>query len=73
MQTYYFYINLSTHEYLPYYQGKVKDIIVSSSTGKRVQFPAMHLRSFLTSSGVEGYFCLQTENNKFVSLKKMTK
>lgn len=73
MQSFYFYINLSTYEFLPYYQGRIKDIVVTTTLGKRVQFPAMHLRSYLTSSGVGGHFCLQTENNKFVSLKKITK
>jgi hypothetical protein len=30
----------------------------------------MHLRSHLTNSGVFGYFCLETKNNKFLSLTK---
>ncbi|GLX76768.1 hypothetical protein tinsulaeT_01080 [Thalassotalea insulae] len=69
---YYFAINMTSQEFFPYYQGKIQAIVVTSTTGKRIQFPAMHLRKFLTASGVRGYFCLETENNKFKSLLKMS-
>ncbi|WP_206485596.1 DUF2835 domain-containing protein [Thalassotalea sp. G2M2-11] len=69
---YYFSINMSTQQYLPYYQGKVHSIVVTSNHGKRIQFPAMHLRKFLTSTGVSGFFCLETENNKFKSLHRIS-
>jgi hypothetical protein len=68
---YYFSINISTNEFLPYYQGKIQDIVVTTSQGKTVQFPAMHLRKFLIPTGVKGYFCLKTQNNKFLSLDKL--
>lgn len=58
-------------EFLPYYQGKVSGIVVTSIQGLRVQFPAMHLRKFVTPSGVQGYFRLETKNNKFFSLTKL--
>ena len=58
-------------EFLPYYQGKVQTIIVRSTQGQTVQFPAMHLRSHVTSSGISGHFCLETQNNKFLSLTKV--
>lgn len=69
---YYFSINLSTEEYLPYYQGRVRDVIVTSDQGKRVQFPAMHLRKFLTSAGIYGHFCMETKNSKFISLTRLS-
>lgn len=68
---YYFSINISANEFLPYYQGSIRDVVVRASDGTRVQFPAMHLRKYLTTSGVQGYFCLQTQNNKFLSLDKI--
>jgi len=40
--------------------------------GQRVEFPAMHLRNYLTSGGVTGYFCLETRDNKFLSLEKIS-
>jgi hypothetical protein len=69
---YYFSINLSASEFLPYYQGRVEAIIATTTEGVRVQFPAMHLRQYVTSSGVNGIFCLETQNNKFSSLIKLS-
>jgi hypothetical protein len=68
---YYFGINMTSQEYLPYYQGKAQSIIVVSNEGVRVEFPAMHLRNYLTASGIRGQFCLQTRDNKFLSLRKI--
>lgn len=68
---YYFTIKISADEFLPYYQGKVQNVQVTTVDGVKVQFPAMHLRKYLTSLGVQGYFCLETQNNKFLSLNKL--
>ncbi len=69
---YYFSISMSAEQFKPYYEGKIQAIVVTCTTGKRIQFPAMHLRKYIQSSGVSGSFCLQTKNNKFVSLTKLT-
>jgi len=63
---------MSSEQYLPYYQGQVRSIVATSTTGLKVQFPAMHLRKYLTSSGIDGYFCMETKNNKFLSLTKIS-
>ena len=68
---YYFSIRMTPEEFLPYYQGRAQTIIVTSHQGVRLNFPAMHLRSFLRSDGINGSFCLHTENNKFLSLTKV--
>ncbi|MDO6446038.1 DUF2835 domain-containing protein [Colwellia sp. 1_MG-2023] len=68
---YFFSINISTADFLPYYQGKIQDIVVTTTQGKTVQFPAMHLRKFLIPTGIKGFFCLKTKNNKFLSLEKL--
>ncbi len=68
---YYFGIDISTSEFLPYYQGKVQVMVVTTLQGIRVQFPAMHMRKFLTATGIKGQFCLETENNKFKYLTKL--
>lgn len=69
---YYFTLYMTYKEFLPYYQGQVQAVIVTTTSGKRIEFPAMHLRQFLTSLGIKGYFCLTTENNKFLSLEKLS-
>ena len=68
---YYFSIKISSAEFLPYYQGRIQNVVVTTTQGVKVQFPAMHLRKYLTSTGVKGYFCLQTQDNKFSSLTKL--
>jgi hypothetical protein len=45
-------------------------IVVSTTTGLKVQLPAMHLKPYLMSSGIKGYFCMETKNNKFVGITK---
>ena len=67
---YYFSINLSSSQYLPYYQGQIQAIVVTTYDGKKIQFPAMHLRQFVSDSGVIGDFCMETKNKKFLSLTK---
>ena len=68
---YYFSLNITANEFLPYYQGTIKNVVVTTTQGIKVQFPAMHLRKHLTASGINGYFCLQTQQNKFLSLSKL--
>ena len=69
---YYFYLNITNQEYLPYYQGRIQSIVVMSDQGVKVEFPAMHLRKHLKGTGIKGLFCLQTLNNKFLSLDKIS-
>jgi hypothetical protein len=68
---YYFSIKMTSAEFYPYYQGKIQVMVVTTTAGVRVQFPAMHMRKYLLSSGISGYFCMETINNKFLSLTKM--
>jgi hypothetical protein len=68
---YYFSINITTTEFLPYYQGTIQNVVVTTTQGIKVQFPALHLRNYLTTSGIKGNFCLETQQNKFVSLAKL--
>lgn len=56
---------------MPYYTGRVSTVVTRATNGQRVQFPAMYLRKFMTNSGVKGHFCLETDNNKFISLEKI--
>jgi len=68
---YYFNINISYDDFLPYYQGYVDTIVVTSTQGQRIQFPAMHMRKYLLSTGIKGFFCMETKNNKFLLLEKI--
>lgn len=68
---YIFYIDMTTDEFLPYYRGEIHSVVATTVQGTRVQFPALHLRKYLTANGITGKFCLETENNKFSSLTKI--
>lgn len=68
---YYFSLNISKNEFLPYYRGQIYSIVVKTTLGTTVQFPAMHLRNHLSNDGIHGNFCLETKNNKFLSLTKL--
>ncbi len=70
-QQYFFSLNIAYQDFLPYYQGQVKAIVVTTTQGLKVQFPAQHLRKFVTAAGIRGSFCLETKNNKFFSLTKL--
>jgi len=67
---YYFSLNITTNEFLPYYQGTIQNVVVTTTKGIKVQFPAMHLRKYLTAAGIQGFFCLETQQNKFLSLSR---
>ncbi|REL35781.1 DUF2835 domain-containing protein [Thalassotalea euphylliae] len=69
---YYFKVSMSADDVMPYYRGQASTVVAFATNGQRIQFPAMHLRKFMTPSGVYGMFCLETENNKFVSLTKVS-
>ena len=71
MQTFYFHLNLSAQEIINYYQGNATSLSVVTNEGLRIEFPLLHLRRFVGINGVKGYFCLTSENNKFVSLEKI--
>jgi uncharacterized protein DUF2835 len=71
IKQYFFSMNMAYPDFLPYYQGQASVIVVTTTQGLRIQFPAAHLRKFITPNGICGYFRLETKNNKFFSLTKL--
>ena len=73
-RTFRFYLQLTPAECRQYYEGFYKSIQVVAHTGQRIQFPAEHIRKFVTTAGISGLFELELEsNNKFKSLRKVSK
>jgi len=62
---------MTANDFLPYYKGTIRSVAVTTTQGINIQFPAMHLRKHMTASGIKGYFCLETQQNKFLSLSKI--
>ncbi|MCF2909175.1 DUF2835 domain-containing protein [Pseudoalteromonas sp. DL2-H2.2] len=72
MQEYYFYMDLSHEQCMAYYHGHVEFIQVVEDGGKRIRFPAHHIRRHVSTLGVRGRFrLLLDENNRFVALEKV--
>ena len=67
-----FQIQISAEDYLSYYSGHAKSISTLSDDGRRIEFPAEHLRDFVTAEGISGYFELCfNEDNRFKAIKKI--
>lgn len=72
MQEARFSLNISSERYMEYYRGVVKDVIVTSHNGRRIQFPAKELRPFVQSNGIYGNFrILFSDENKFIRLERI--
>ena len=67
-----FFLSLSAESYVRHYQGTARAVSVVGVDGRRLEFPAEHLRRFVTHDGVYGEFLLTFDaNNKFVSLERV--
>jgi hypothetical protein len=67
-----FRLAIPAAEFLRHYQGTARQILVTADDGRRINFPAEHLRAFVTRTGVEGEFELRFDRRqRFVSLKRL--
>jgi len=67
-----FAIRISAEDYIYYYRGQAKQVIVNADDGRRVQFPASCLQPFVLHDGINGVFRLRFDaNNKFVGIEKI--
>jgi hypothetical protein len=72
MQRYEFHLRISPEQYLDYYRGTVKQVVVRTITGQVVQFPAGLLQKFVTTEGILGRFVLTCDDqNKGADLQRM--
>ena len=73
MKRYEFRLRISPEEYLDYYRGTVRHVLVRSTDGQTVQFPASLLQRFVKEEGLCGDFVLTCdEHNKCVDLQRLT-
>lgn len=67
-----FRLVLTSGEYLAYYRGEARQIVVQALDGRRIRFPAGVLRPYLTHEGIVGEFALQyDEHRRFVGIRKV--
>lgn len=58
MQQFEFRLSISEQQYLHYYRGTINQVVVRSTSGATVQFPASLLTKFVTVNGIHGRFVL---------------
>jgi hypothetical protein len=67
-----FQLNLSYEQYLTFYQGITKTIMVKADDGRNISFPASNIQRYLTKAGIQGYFEMQlTAQHKFIAIKRL--
>jgi hypothetical protein len=72
MYRYEFHIRITPGQYMDYYRGKIRQVIVPCTTGQKVQFPASLLQKFVSPEGIQGHFVLVCdEHHKCVGLEKL--
>jgi len=63
---------MSPEEYLDYYRGVLKQVMVQCSSGETVQFPASLLQPFLMPMGIHGRFVLTCDDqHKHADLQRL--
>ncbi|QIA63299.1 DUF2835 family protein [Vibrio astriarenae] len=72
MNQYHFQLNISYQSFLQHYSGVASNVLVTTTTGVRIQLPASRFRPFLSQIGVKGHFRLITDqNNRFLKLERL--
>ena len=67
-----FYLNLSYEQYLAFYQGVVKTVMVKADDGRNISFPDNNIQRYLTKTGIQGHFEMAlTAQNKFIAIKRL--
>ena len=72
MREFRFRLSIPAQQYLAYYQGAVRHVVVTLANGQTIQFPADKLRPFVGREGVYGQFVLRVDgNNKLQGLERV--
>ncbi|MBM75547.1 MAG: hypothetical protein CMK59_09100 [Proteobacteria bacterium] len=71
MKRHIFRLDLNKDEWLRYYTGTARSVMVTSLRGLKISIPAHHFRRFTGTSGISGLFViLLDENNKMVKIER---
>ncbi len=72
MNRYEFDLRITADQFLHYYRGTARHVVVRCTTGQRVQFPASLLQQFVTTEGISGHFALTCdEHNRNARLERL--
>lgn len=68
-----FRLNISSDDYLRFYQAQSCFVQAQTEEGQRIKFPAEHLRPYISHSGIHGLFELEsTDQGKFIALRRIS-
>lgn len=62
MRRFEFQLSISAQQYLDYYRGSVRQVLVRCTTGETIQFPAAHLTPYVSTAGIHGRFVLTCDD-----------
>lgn len=72
MRQYTFRLALSSEEIMLMYQGHARRLVVRTEQGLTIELGLEKIRTFVTISGVYGYFRLKTQDDhRFISLERI--
>ena len=67
-----FRLAISADDYLAYYQGAARAVVVQAEDGRTLRFPADSLRPFVTRLGIHGLFEIRFDaRNKLQGLRRI--
>lgn len=73
MPTHRFHVRISKKEWLRYYRGFVRVLMVRTTHGLRVSIPAHHFRTYTDNNGLHGFFIMVLDEKKqIVSLRRLS-
>jgi len=69
--TYTVTLHISADAYQRLYRGEARNVVARDSEGRRVQFPALALRRFVTAEGIHGVFLIRVDaNHRLVDIQR---
>jgi len=64
-------LEISAEAYQQMYRGTARDVLAEDLQGRRIRFPAVALRPFVTREGVSGVFVLRVDaRNKLIDIRR---
>lgn len=64
-------VDIAYDDFLPFYEGRASDVVVTDLMGRSVRLPASALKPFLTHAGINGIFELTfSDTNKLISCER---
>lgn len=65
-------LEIPAHDYLAFYRGAAREVVVRAVDGRVVRFPADLLRPFVTREGISGLFALRFDgDHRFVAIERV--